>query len=59
MTGPETIPAVFMMVTAVLAIIAADIFILGRETAGKTLDELAARDMAPAPAPAATRVDEK
>ncbi len=59
MTGPERIPAVFMMFTAVLAIIAADIFILGRETAGKTLDELAARDMAPAPAPAATRVDEK
>ncbi len=55
MTGPEKIPTVFMMFTAVLAVIAADIFFLGRETAGKSLDELAARDMAAAPAPAATQ----
>ncbi|MDT8903085.1 MFS transporter [Anaeroselena agilis] len=55
MTGPDKIPTVFMMFTAVLAIIAADIFILGRETANRTLDELAAKDMVAVPAPAATQ----
>lgn len=57
MTGPDKIPTVFMMFTAVLAIVAVDIFALGQETAGKTLDELAARDMVAEPAPAATKVD--
>jgi putative MFS transporter len=55
MTGPDKIPTVFMLFTAVLAIVAADIFILGRETAGKSLEELTAKDMAAAPAPAATQ----
>lgn len=55
MTGPDKIPTVFMMFTAVLAVVAADIIFLGRETAGKTLDELTAKDMAAAPAPAATQ----
>ncbi len=55
MTGPDKIPTVFMMFTAVLAIVAANVFILGRETAGKTLDELTAKDMVAAPAPAATQ----
>ncbi len=55
--GPTMIPTVFMMFTAVLAVVAADIFILGRETAGKTLDELTAKDVVPAPAPAATKAD--
>jgi putative MFS transporter len=55
MTGPDKIPSVFMLFTAVLAIVAADIFILGQETAGKTLEELTAKDMAAVPAPAATQ----
>lgn len=56
MTGPDKIPTVFMMFTAVLAIIAADILILGRETMNKTLEELSLDQAVPVPAPAATRV---
>jgi len=56
MTGPEKIPAVFMMFTAVLALVAFNIIFLGRETMNKTLDELTAKDMVAVPAPAATRV---
>jgi putative MFS transporter len=55
--GSGKIPTVFMMFTAVLAIVAADIFILGRETAGKTLEELTEREAVPVPAPAATKID--
>ena len=40
MTGTNQYRTVFTMFTVVLAIIAADIIFLGRETAGKTLDEL-------------------
>ncbi|HWQ61698.1 MAG TPA: MFS transporter [Negativicutes bacterium] len=59
MTGPDKIPTVFLMFTAVLAVVAADIIFLGRETMNKSLDELTAADTVPAPAPAATRVDGK
>lgn len=55
MTGPEKIPSVFMMFTAVLAIVALNIFLLGRETANKTLDELTAKDAVPASELAATK----
>ena len=55
MTGPEKISTVFTMFTVVLAIIAADIIFLGRETMNKTLDELTEKQAIPAPAPAATQ----
>jgi len=51
MTGTEY-RTVFIMFTVVLAIIAADVIFLGRETAGKTLDELTEQQVATAPAAA-------
>ncbi len=53
MTGPDKIQTVFMMFTVVLAVIAADIIFLGKETMNKTLDELTEIGLAPAPMPAA------
>jgi len=58
MTGPDKMGTVFMMFTIVLAIIAADIIFLGRETMNKTLDELTEKRPVAAPAPAATKKPE-
>lgn len=55
MTGPDQIGTVFTMFTIVLAIVAADIIFLGRETMNKTLDELTEKQAVPVPAPAATQ----
>ena len=49
MTGTDY-RTVFIMFTMVLVIIAADIIFLGRETAGKTLDELTEQQVVKAPA---------
>ena len=53
MTGTNQYRTVFTMFTVVLAIIAADIIFLGRETVGKTLDELTEQRPAVAMAAAA------
>lgn len=48
MTGSNQYNAVFMMFTMVLAVVALNIIFLGRETAGKSLDELTSQEAAPA-----------
>jgi len=55
MIGPESMTTVFTMFTVVLAVIAADIIFLGKETMNKTLDELTEIRSAPIPAPAAAK----
>ncbi len=38
MTGPEKVPVIFMMFTAVLVIVAINMLVLGDETKNKALD---------------------
>lgn len=53
MTGSDQFATVFTMFTIVLAIIAADLIFLGKETMNKSLDELTEKRGVPASAPAA------
>lgn len=56
MTGSDQYGTVFMMFTIVLAIIACDIIVLGKETMNKSLDELTEKQPAPSLALAGTGV---